>query len=313
VAERLYLSLIDRHPLTAGELAGATDASPTGVRASIARLESLGLVARTPGKPPRYQPTPPAVSLESLVLQRQREVAAAGQAAQALQKSFAAHNREASEVIEVVTAPEQIQQRYLQMQNSAKDEILNFDGPPYSHEPMEYDVELERLAAGIKYRVIYCREALEVPGRLDAINQRCEAGEQARCLTSIPIKLVIADRRSALLPLQVGHSEALTAAIVVHESSLLDMLVLVFEEHWRRATALRTELSEASATGRAQVSRTEQIILGLLSAGQKDEAVARQLGVTVRTVRRHVHELCERFGCHSRFQLALQAQHRGLV
>src|SRR4051812_44659489 len=228
--EQVYLSLVERHPSSATELAAAAAVSAGRARAAISRLELLGLVTRAAGKPPRYQPTPPGVALETLALQRQREITHARQAAQDLQKTFGSRHRDADEVVELVTAPDQIRQRYVQLQQSAQQEILNFDAPPYSLEPMDIEVELARLAAGVHYRVIYSSEALEVPHRLDGVNQLIDAGQEARCLARAPIKLVVADRRLALLPLQIEQSQALTGAIVVHESSLLDMLVLVFEE-----------------------------------------------------------------------------------
>ena len=307
-SEQVYLLLVEQHPRSAAELAAAAAVSTARVRAAISRLEALGLATRSAGQPPRYQPTAPGVALETLALQRQREITSARQVAQELQKVFGSRHRGADEVVELVASPDQIKQRYVQLQQSAQREILNFDAPPYSLAPMDIEVELSRLAAGVRYRVIYSSEALDVPHRLASINQLIDAGQDARCLASVPIKLVVVDRRLALLPLQIEQSEALSGAIVVHQSSLLDMLVLVFDEHWRRATAIR---APTVAAGGSELTSTEQTLLAMLAAGQKDETVARQLGVTVRTVRRHVHELSERLDCHSRFQLALAAQRRG--
>ena len=51
-------------------------------------------------------------------------------------------------------------------------------------------------------------------------------------------------------------------------------------------------------------------ILRLLAAGQKDESVARALGVSVRTVQRKIQTLQRGFGAASRFQLgAISAKH----
>jgi DNA-binding NarL/FixJ family response regulator len=52
-------------------------------------------------------------------------------------------------------------------------------------------------------------------------------------------------------------------------------------------------------------------ILALLDEGLKDEAVARQLGVSLRTVQRAVREVMLRLGVSSRFQLGAEVVRRG--
>lgn len=47
--------------------------------------------------------------------------------------------------------------------------------------------------------------------------------------------------------------------------------------------------------------------------GSKDEALARQLGVSLRTVRRRVADLMDEFGATTRFQAGMEAVRRGLV
>ena len=54
-------------------------------------------------------------------------------------------------------------------------------------------------------------------------------------------------------------------------------------------------------------------MLAMLAAGLKDEAIARYLGVSLRTVRRRVATLMEELGAHTRFQLGSAAERRGLL
>lgn len=54
-------------------------------------------------------------------------------------------------------------------------------------------------------------------------------------------------------------------------------------------------------------------MLELLGAGLKDEAIARSLGVSSRTVRRRVAELEDRFGAANRIQLVARAAVHGWV
>ena len=57
----------------------------------------------------------------------------------------------------------------------------------------------------------------------------------------------------------------------------------------------------------------ETRLLTLLGTGFKDEAIARYLGIGVRTVRRRVAALMEEHGVHTRFQLGAVAERRGLL
>jgi DNA-binding CsgD family transcriptional regulator len=308
--ERLYLAVLELPALPLPELATRVGMTTARARTAMERLESLGLVSRAAGQPVRWTPISPAVALETLALQRERAIEVARQTAQALQRRFGHRERDASDLIEILTTRETIAQRYVQIQHSATEEILNFDTPPYSLEPDDIGTELERLAAGIRYRVVYTHEALRVQGRFTTLQHLIAAGQEARALASLPMKLVVADRRLALMPLQIDTSHALASAIVVHASSLLELLALVFEEHWGRATPVQ-DTERAAANGHGGLEPVERRILAMLASGLKDETVARQLGVTERTVRRHVHAILERLDASTRMQAALRARDRG--
>ncbi len=54
-------------------------------------------------------------------------------------------------------------------------------------------------------------------------------------------------------------------------------------------------------------------ILALLVAGAKDEVIARQLGIGVRTLRRRMQHLMTALDAETRFQAGIQASRRGWV
>jgi DNA-binding CsgD family transcriptional regulator len=83
----------------------------------------------------------------------------------------------------------------------------------------------------------------------------------------------------------------------------------LFDEYWARATPL---------PGREDVSDTDElgdvrVVLELLQLGMKDETIARQLGVSLRTVRRRIAALMDDLGVATRFQAGLEAARRGLI
>ncbi|WP_238430957.1 LuxR C-terminal-related transcriptional regulator [Frankia nepalensis] len=87
----------------------------------------------------------------------------------------------------------------------------------------------------------------------------------------------------------------------------------------RYATAEDDGLEDDGPTGTeglagdddAPPSPSELLLLRLLADGAKDEAAARSLGVSVRTVRRMVADLMRRLDARSRFQAGILAKHRG--
>jgi DNA-binding NarL/FixJ family response regulator len=123
--------------------------------------------------------------------------------------------------------------------------------------------------------------------------------------SNVPVKMFIADARVGLISLH-GTTMA-DSALVVHQSSLLDSMVALFEEIWRRAVPLGVAIS----AGPAQPSERDVELLSALAAGLTDEAIAHQRGVNPRTVRRHVRRLLDELGVETRFQAGLQAGRRG--
>jgi DNA-binding NarL/FixJ family response regulator len=135
-------------------------------------------------------------------------------------------------------------------------------------------------------------------------------GEHAR-LGQVPVKLAVADARTAMLPLVSDQDRAVESALVVHPSALLDALVGLFETLWKAAVPLRLSTGGLEPEARPQPSDAE--VLALLAAGMKDEAIARQLGLSPRTVQRRVQVLCERLGATTRFHAGFLAARQDLL
>jgi DNA-binding CsgD family transcriptional regulator len=137
------------------------------------------------------------------------------------------------------------------------------------------------------------------------------AGEQARITHAVPIKLAIADRTLALLPLD-WTSQTPDAAVLVHPCGLLDALVALFESIWALATPL-TLTGPDSVAALAEISAEDHELLSLLVAGLTDEAAGARLGMSRRTVVRRVQHLMAVTGARSRLQLGWRARDRGWI
>ncbi|MFJ6687006.1 helix-turn-helix domain-containing protein [Streptomyces werraensis] len=88
---------------------------------------------------------------------------------------------------------------------------------------------------------------------------------------------------------------------------MITALVALFEQTWEQAVPLGVQRPVAPEGPTAQ----EQVLLKLLAGGSTDEVAARQLGVSLRTVRRIMAELMNRLGARSRFEAGLLAAHSG--
>lgn len=319
--ELVYRSLLRQPTISAAELARSMVQTPTRIRHSLRRLEALGLARKV--DPRHWVPVAPRTGLAALMQQRQAKIQAESRvldtAAEELGHDYLSGEmrRHPSGLIEVITGADQIYRAALDLWHTATDEILVFDKPPYASEQAQADydqVDNERalLERGVRLRGIYQRDVLEMAGHMKIAARLAQLGEQARVLPELPIKLHIYDRRAAMVPLTTDTHAGQSRAIV-HPSGLLNSLIALFEAYWERAHPLFDCSGPTSAHPNRDFSDEEDAVLRMLAAGMKDQAIARQLGVSRRTAARRTERILELLDASSRFQAGAQAARRGWV
>ncbi|WP_327584464.1 winged helix-turn-helix transcriptional regulator [Nonomuraea sp. NBC_00507] len=309
--ESAYRALLRHGPATLSELAAETGSSAAAIRRMLPRLEDLGLISRVAGRPLRLIATPPTIAIDILVARRQEELTHSRAAAALLATEVAARSGpQPEEVLEVVTGRDAVARRYLQLERNATREMLVLVHPPYAVDISDDRENRQRAArrGAPVTRGIYSPQAFEHPGMLAHTRRAIADGEQAR-LGQVPVKLAIADAATAILPLVSDEGQAVESALVVHPSALLDALVGLFETLWRAAVPLR--LSTEGLEQEREAPDAE--VLALLAAGMKDDAIARQLGLSPRTVQRRVQVLSERLGARTRFHAGFLAAQQDLL
>lgn len=304
--EAIYRLLLRQPAVTLATLSARSGRGARSLRHSVQRLTDLGLVSQLAGRPARLVAVRPDAAVEALIARRHQELTSARRAAEVLLAEIPVERRhKPEEALEIVFGRQAVAARFHQLQQVAQHELLVLDRPPYAQDPQQPNPgEHDLLGRGVRCRGIYAPEALEIPGALDLLRAAVAAGEEARTCANVPIKLAIADRVMAILPFTGEHASMVDSALVVYASTVLDALVRLFDLLW--ATAVPVLPEETS-------SNPDEDLLALLTAGLKDEAIARQLGVSLRTVHRRTSQLLDRLGARTRFQAGLRAGQLGLL
>lgn len=301
--ERAYRALLRAGPSTLSQLSGLAGISRETLRRMVPRLEELGLVSRLAGRPLRLAATPPTVAVDALAARLQDQLASSRAAASVLaaEQARGSHGQP-QDLLEIVTGPDAVAQRFYQLHEAAQREVLGLVKPPFAIDTSRPNLAQEAaMRRGVVVRCIYGPSTFEDAAMLAHARRAIAAGEVAR-IGEVPIKLTVADAKVAMLPL-TSQPVAVESALVVHASALLDALVSLFEVLWRTATPLKLSSTGVVAAERPAMSD----IVSLLASGMQDDAVARQLGISARTLQRRLQVLFHQLGSRTRFQAGFRA------
>jgi hypothetical protein len=156
------------------------------------------------------------------------------------------------------------------------------------------------IAEGREQRSVFPLGVLSDPGWGSYADARAQSGEAQRYLADVPVEFAAFGRSGVLLSEGSGEDAGF---LLIRPPALIDAFVALFESLWHRAEPVH----EGPAA--AQDVR----LLELLALGFKDEAIARHLGLGLRTVRRRLARLMAEHGVETRFQLGLAVARRGLL
>ncbi|WP_406454070.1 LuxR family transcriptional regulator [Streptomyces sp. NBC_00876] len=305
---QVYLALLELAPAPLSAIGAATGLSDAELAGAYDALVDAGLVSAAGAGEDVVAPVPPAAGLEILARHRESEVeesriAVGGAFESFRRRRLAAYN---DHLVEVVTG-ESVGPRIRQAWASARDQIRQFESPPYFPLPGATDDSLATLARGVTQRVVYSRESLEYPGHLKNVIEPCiRAGEQARVAPSVPVKLLIIDDSYALVSLSIKEADVHNTTLVVQPCGLLSALIALFEQSWQNALPFH-----GRTTSPGGLPPADRRLLWLLAGGAGDDVIARELDISRRTLFRRLQILMARLGAENRFQMALQAQRNG--
>lgn len=157
-----------------------------------------------------------------------------------------------------------------------------------------------RMADGLVARAIYPLSVLDTASGRRWLGMWAEAGEEQRFVADPPSEFLIAGT-SAVIACAVWNAPE-SDYVVIRDPMLVSAFIALYDTTY--ATAVELSSSEEGGVD-------DERLIDLMALGLKDEAIARTLGSSLRTVRRRIAALMDGHGVDTRFQLGAALQARG--
>ncbi len=291
----------------------------TGLLRALTDSGMAHVLPHTPADPAWLRPASPDLALQGVLAGRQRRLARDqqllldGQRRLAVaQARYGVHMTGSlpEHLVAVVSDRRQISELSAALVNTARQDWMTLENLDIEMALTDdfAQLPLPASAGQVRCRSIYAAAVMDDPVVRRIIERCAAAGEQARLLPAVPMKMKLADYTTALLPLTAAGS---AAALVIRSPVIIAALREYFELLWERATPLKAPRRAASSGGR--LTPAQQRVLELMTEGLNDDAIARRAGVSTTTVRRHIATIMTRLGVSSRFAAGAAAQRRGWI
>ncbi|MFF5338023.1 LuxR C-terminal-related transcriptional regulator [Streptomyces sp. NPDC013181] len=290
----------------------------------VARVESVlvgvRLLQSVPGHSHQLTPVTPDAAAASLVGPAERQIRDLQQAVTEVRAKLMSLTplyfegrrvRNHLEAFDVISDPARIQALLDHFGQTCKSELITVQ--PGGARPADLldDARasaLSILSRGVRIRTIYQHTARNDLATRSYVRDVTVQGAEVRTADEVIDRLIIYDREVAFLPERSAREDSPGAA-VVREPTLVAFLCSVFEYLWEGATPYVVESQRSPAS----TDELKWSIIRLMTKGYKDEMVARRLGMSVRTCRRHIAEITEELEATSRFQAGYNAARQEML
>jgi DNA-binding CsgD family transcriptional regulator/sugar-specific transcriptional regulator TrmB len=317
-AAQAYQAIIANPRLSADELAKLLDWPIKDLHDALDELANLALVRPSWEHPETLLAVSPAVGFASLLareesdlLKRQEVIASTRSQVMVLIKQYSQHYQLQNPAIEQLTGLDSTRSRIEELASGCTTEMMAF-APGGAQKPevmaASRQPDLEVLQRNVRMRTIYVQGIYNDPDSLSYAQWLAEMGASIRVAPALSFRMIIYDRQRAVVP--VDPDDETVGAMLFTGTGVVKALCEHFEQVWRTAAPLTASRPRRPATGLTEQQRT---VLRMLADGYTDEATARRLGVSIRTVRRITAELMTLLGARSRFQAGIYAAQSHLL
>ncbi|MDF2145319.1 LuxR C-terminal-related transcriptional regulator [Knoellia sp. p5-6-4] len=177
-----------------------------------------------------------------------------------------------------------------------------FAAPLHSHEARSTGVG----GVPLDMATTYTAEVLDLDNALQVLEARERGGERFRFVNSVPFSALVVDETAAVVDTTLFEENG-AGSVLVRSRPMVRALAALADLFWDLGSPLPRTAGARTAEAR------DRAILALLAAGAPDATIARQTGVSQRTVERRVRALMDQLGAGTRFQAGVQAARRGLL
>ena len=312
-AAAVYQAMLDCPELGVELLARHCALTPGQVHDCLEELGQIMLVRASSEHPGQMRAVSPEVGLADVLARQEADLAA--RRAQ-LAASRATVTRMVAERAERrathgerLLGMDAIQTRLEELGRVVEHEVLGVH-PGSSMRPEDLaaarETDTEALARGVALKSLHQEATRTCPHTTAFGHWLLSSGGEVRTAPVLPQRLVIFDRANALVPIDPMDSRK--GALHVTEPGIIAALVNLFEQTWSTAVPLGAVRPGDPQTG---LTDTERELLRLLGTGLTDDAAGQRLGISSRTVGRHMASVMERLGAASRFEAGNKAAQRG--
>nr|WP_319355028.1 helix-turn-helix transcriptional regulator [Streptomyces turgidiscabies] len=322
MTEAVYRGMLKHPDDGVTELCGRLGLTESVVQATLDQLSELGLIRPTSRDAQYVYAVRPHLAMEILLARKQAEVAAQQQqleesraAAVRLISEFAGHTPNSlHDDVEHLKSLDHIRDHLAMMSSSVESELISFaPGGPQTPENMRNSRPLTEklLARGVTIRTIYLDSIRNDPATVTHAEWLTSVGAQVRVVPTLPNRVVISDRRVAVLATDSENTAA--GAVTIRTPGVLVTLCSLFDTIWQTAEPLGSTVQEHQEPSGDTLTPQRREALKLLAQGATDETVAKRLGVSYRTARRMATGLMTHLDARSRFEAGVHAAQRGLI
>ncbi|WP_240797536.1 helix-turn-helix transcriptional regulator [Streptomyces sp. F001] len=279
-------------------------------------LMEFALLHPDPDDPNWLRPVPAPVALAQRLNPIEREISERRRMSVELADAFepfmalSAHATNASDAITVLEGGERINAALNLATSQCQAEVLTVQpSDRYSERSLLRGLERDRplIERGVRIRTLYQHTARYNPEKLAYVAQLSNGKVEYRTIDELVERLIICDETVAFIPTRDDQQVALE----LRQPGLVRYLIKVFEFMWDRAVPLSAGAPYETAPG--GITNIQHSIAKLLVEGHVDEAIARRLGMNVRTCRAHIAKLASSLGSGSRAQLGYLIAQSGIL